>query len=96
MVFKATINQSQVHVTLVHATIPKTIALKACTHSSLSLWSRGNNNYDTQDRTPFHLFFTLTTLVVVLKKKTVQYKDKIYANFYCKFKLYFFKKTCLK
>ena len=96
MVFKATINQSQVHVTLVHATIPKTIALKACTHSSFSLWSRGNNNYDTQGRTPLHLFFTLTTLVVVLKKKTVQYKDKIYANFYRKFKLYFFKKTCLK
>ena len=35
-------------------------------------------------------FFTLTTLVVVFKKKTVQYKDKIYANFYRKFKLYFF------
>ena len=69
MVFKATINQSQVHVTLVHANDPKN-------HCVESLYP-----FFFQFVTPFHLFFTLTTLVVVFKRKTVQYKNKIYANF---------------
>ena len=92
MVFKATINQSQVHVTLVHPNDPKNHCAESLYPFFFEFveWSITIMIHGAERRVTF---FYSDYSGSSVKKKTVQYKDKIYANFYRKFKLYFFKKT---
>ena len=93
MVFKATVNQSQVHVTLVHPNDPKNHCAESLYPFFFEFVELGQEQSWYTGQNAVSPFFTLTTLLVLLEKKTVQYKDKIYANFYRKLKLYYFKKS---